>query len=243
MMGKPITMDQLRQDVGNMVEKITKVIAIFRQFQLKMEEYVCLKVIAMVSQDGKKIAQNKYKKAEFEILLSSWSLFWISVNNSFCLILDLDDPSLSVIHDKYLTCLRTFTKKHFPNQPNRVEELLVRLPEVSSLSWNEYLWFHGLTVNNVLSQNHLNYCLYYVFTGQESCLSFVGVQNVLRAILIELVGWIISPTMSVTDRVIDPNLQYWRPPRYVISYHQRCSLSHLHTNYSKTLKEWILLVW
>ena len=69
MMGKPITMDQLRQDVGNMVEKITKVIAIFRQFQLKMEEYVCLKVIAMVSQDGKKIAQNKYKKAEFEIFL------------------------------------------------------------------------------------------------------------------------------------------------------------------------------
>ena len=53
MMGKPITMDQLRQDVGNMVEKITKVIAIFRQFHLKMEEYVCLKVIAMVSQDGK----------------------------------------------------------------------------------------------------------------------------------------------------------------------------------------------
>ena len=52
MMGKPITMDQLRQDVGNMVEKITKVIAIFRQFQLKMEEYVCLKVIAMVSQEG-----------------------------------------------------------------------------------------------------------------------------------------------------------------------------------------------
>ena len=77
----------------------------------------------------------------------------------------------------------------------------------------------------------------FFFTGQESCLSFVGVQNVLRAILIELVGWIISPTMSVTDRVIDPNLQYWRPPRYVISYHQRCSLSHLHTNYSKTLKE------
>ena len=60
MMGKPITMDQLRQDVGNMVEKITKVIAIFRQFQLKMEEYVCLKVIAMVSQEG--------KQAEYHIL-------------------------------------------------------------------------------------------------------------------------------------------------------------------------------
>ena len=75
MMGKPITMDQLRQDVGNMVEKITKVIAIFRQFQLKMEEYVCLKVIAMVSQDGKKIVQNKYKKAEFEILLKSFLIY------------------------------------------------------------------------------------------------------------------------------------------------------------------------
>merc|ERR1711884_994069 len=30
MMGRPITMDQLRQDVGIMVEKITKVIAVFR---------------------------------------------------------------------------------------------------------------------------------------------------------------------------------------------------------------------
>ena len=151
MMGKPITMDQLRQDVGNMVEKITKVIAIFRQFQLKMEEYVCLKVIAMVSQDGKKIVQNK-KGWVWNIKV----FFNISFNKSFCLILDLDDPSLSVIHDKYLTCLRTFTKKHFPNQPNRVEELLVRLPEVSSLSWNEYIWFRDLNSPwNVLFQNHL----------------------------------------------------------------------------------------
>ncbi|TRY63599.1 hypothetical protein TCAL_12581 [Tigriopus californicus] len=53
MMGKPITMDQLRQDVGNMVEKITKVIALFRQCKLKMEEYVCLKVIAMVATAGR----------------------------------------------------------------------------------------------------------------------------------------------------------------------------------------------
>ena len=53
MMGKPITMDQLRQDVGTMVEKITKVIAVFRSCHLRMEEYVCLKVIAMVTEDGK----------------------------------------------------------------------------------------------------------------------------------------------------------------------------------------------
>ena len=51
-MGKAITMDQLWKDVGQMVEEITKVIATFRQFQLKVEEYVCLKVISMVSAEG-----------------------------------------------------------------------------------------------------------------------------------------------------------------------------------------------
>lgn len=50
MMGRPITMDQLRQDVGLMVEKITYVTLMFRQVKLRMEEYVCLKVITMLSQ-------------------------------------------------------------------------------------------------------------------------------------------------------------------------------------------------
>ena len=94
MMGKPITMDQLRQDVGNMVEKITKVIAIFRQFQLKMEEYVCLKVIAMVSQDG-------------EDFLTQSAAFLFTL----CLFTDLNNPTLDVIHEKYLACLRSFAKK------------------------------------------------------------------------------------------------------------------------------------
>ena len=53
MMGRPITMDQLRQDVGTMVEKITKVITSFRNFQLSKQEYVCLKVVAMLTQEGK----------------------------------------------------------------------------------------------------------------------------------------------------------------------------------------------
>ena len=94
MMGKPITMDQLRQDVGNMVEKITKVIAIFRQFQLKMEEYVCLKVIAMVSQDG-------------EDFLTQSAAFLFTL----CLFTDLNNPTLDVIHEKYLACLRSFAKE------------------------------------------------------------------------------------------------------------------------------------
>ncbi|XP_018371210.1 PREDICTED: hormone receptor 4 [Trachymyrmex cornetzi] len=53
MMGRPITMDQLRQDVGLMVEKITYVTLMFRRVRLRMEEYVCLKVITMLSQDTK----------------------------------------------------------------------------------------------------------------------------------------------------------------------------------------------
>lgn len=50
MMGRPITMDQLQQDVGLMVEKITYVTLMFRRVRLRMEEYVCLKVITMLSQ-------------------------------------------------------------------------------------------------------------------------------------------------------------------------------------------------
>ena len=201
MMGKPITMDQLRQDVGNMVEKITKVIAIFRQFQLKMEEYVCLKVIAMVSQDGKKIVQNKKRLS----LKYYWSLFlYISFNKSLCLILDLDDPSLSVIHDKYLTCLRTFTKKHFPNQPNRVEELLVRLPEVSSLIWNEYIWFK-LALKCFIPKS-FEFIIIISQVKKAASLLLESKMFYVPFLLNSSVGWF--PTMFVTDPVVDPDLQY-----------------------------------
>jgi len=97
MMGRPITMDQLRQDVGSMVEKITRVITSFRKFHLRIEEYVCLKVVAMVTHEG--VVQH---------------------------------PELEPIHDRYMNCLRTFSEQNFPNEPNRVEELLVRLPEVKA---------------------------------------------------------------------------------------------------------------
>jgi len=50
MMGRPISIDQLRQDVGLMIEKITHVTLMFRRIKLRMEEYVCLKVIAMLNQ-------------------------------------------------------------------------------------------------------------------------------------------------------------------------------------------------
>ncbi|XP_030754602.1 hormone receptor 4 isoform X2 [Sitophilus oryzae] len=50
MMGREITIEQLRQDVGLMIEKITHVTLMFRQIKLTMEEYVCLKVITMLNQ-------------------------------------------------------------------------------------------------------------------------------------------------------------------------------------------------
>nr|WDQ26778.1 nuclear hormone receptor HR4 [Sogatella furcifera] len=96
MMGRTITMDQLRQDVGLMVEKITYVTLMFRQIKLRMEEYVCLKVIIMLtpSRGG--------------------------------------SSELETIQERYMTCLKTYVEHTAPQQTNRFQELLLRLPEVQS---------------------------------------------------------------------------------------------------------------
>ena len=51
-MSRPITMDQLRTDAGSMVEKITDVIIAYKEFDLKVEEYVCLKIVALLHGEG-----------------------------------------------------------------------------------------------------------------------------------------------------------------------------------------------
>ncbi|KAF6204780.1 hypothetical protein GE061_018942 [Apolygus lucorum] len=102
MMGRPITMDQLRQDVGLMVEKITHVTLMFRRIKLTMHEYVCLKVIIMLN-SGQSSAAARGGTTELE-----------------------------AIQERYMTCLRTFVEHTAPNQPNRFHDLLVRLPEVQS---------------------------------------------------------------------------------------------------------------
>lgn len=48
-MGHPISMEQLRLDVGHMVEKMTQITIMFRRIKLKMEEYVCLKVYILLN--------------------------------------------------------------------------------------------------------------------------------------------------------------------------------------------------
>lgn len=48
-MGHPISMDQLKIDVGLMVEKMTQITIMFRRIKLRMEEYVCLKVYILLN--------------------------------------------------------------------------------------------------------------------------------------------------------------------------------------------------
>lgn len=77
MMGRPITMDQLQQDVGLMVEKITYVTLMFRRVRLRMEEYVCLKVITMLSQGKYSHQINHLKMHKYRIcLFFSFLLFF-----------------------------------------------------------------------------------------------------------------------------------------------------------------------
>lgn len=50
MMGHPLSMEQLKTDVGLMVEKMTQITIMFRRIKLRMEEYVCLKVYILLNQ-------------------------------------------------------------------------------------------------------------------------------------------------------------------------------------------------
>ena len=49
----------------------------------------------------------------------------------------LQHQSLEPIHSRYMACLRTFAEYNYPQQPNRVEELLVKLPEVREHTLNQ----------------------------------------------------------------------------------------------------------
>lgn len=49
LMGHAISMEQLKLDVGLMVEKMTQITIMFRRIKLRMEEYVCLKVYILLN--------------------------------------------------------------------------------------------------------------------------------------------------------------------------------------------------
>jgi len=52
MMGRSLTLEQLRTDVGQMVERLTHLTRSFRRIGIRIEEYVTLKVIAMLQNTG-----------------------------------------------------------------------------------------------------------------------------------------------------------------------------------------------
>ncbi|CAG7816895.1 unnamed protein product [Allacma fusca] len=67
MMGRSLTVEQLRQDVGQMVERLTYLTRAFRRMGVRIEEYVCLKVITMLQTTGTRspevgVIQERYIK-------------------------------------------------------------------------------------------------------------------------------------------------------------------------------------
>lgn len=61
LMGHPISMEQLRLDVGHMVEKMTQITIMFRRIKLRMEEYVCLKVYILLNQGTKQRSKSQFQ--------------------------------------------------------------------------------------------------------------------------------------------------------------------------------------
>ena len=55
-------------------------------------------------------------------------------SNSLIYSGNVQDRELEQIHSRYMNCLRTFIEYNYPQEPNRVQELLVKLPEVRSWS-------------------------------------------------------------------------------------------------------------
>ena len=62
------------------------------------------------------------------------SLSMEPILNSLICAGNVQDRELEQIHSRYMNCLRTFIEYNYPQEPNRVQELLVKLPEVRSES-------------------------------------------------------------------------------------------------------------
>lgn len=50
MVDDAISLQQLHLEAGDLLEQLTQLATIFRKMQLCLEEYVCLKVVAMLNQ-------------------------------------------------------------------------------------------------------------------------------------------------------------------------------------------------
>lgn len=71
LMGHAISMEQLKLDVGLMVEKMTQITIMFRRIKLRMEEYVCLKVYILLN-------KGKFNEVRVAIQVLTLDLFYRS---------------------------------------------------------------------------------------------------------------------------------------------------------------------
>lgn len=114
-MGHPISMEQLRLDVGHMVEKMTQITIMFRRIKLKMEEYVCLKVYILLNKGNANAANESIVSEE--------------KSKSF----RFTEVELESIQERYVQVLRSYLQHSSPHNPGRLGELLAHIPEVSVL--------------------------------------------------------------------------------------------------------------
>lgn len=117
LMGHPISMEQLRLDVGHMVEKMTQITIMFRRIKLKMEEYVCLKVYILLN-------KGKFQSSTPEIPQ-------MTPSQLSCSHLAHAEVELEGIQERYVQVLRSYLQHTAPNNPGRLGELLAHIPEVS----------------------------------------------------------------------------------------------------------------
>ncbi|XP_037079545.1 hormone receptor 4-like [Pollicipes pollicipes] len=72
MMNQAISMEQLRREVGVMIEKITLVTVMLRSLGIRMQEYVCLKVIALLNDSSSLYANSEHIEDRYRSCLRSY---------------------------------------------------------------------------------------------------------------------------------------------------------------------------
>jgi len=121
LMGQPIAMEQLKLDVGHMVDKMTQITIMFRRIKLKMEEYVCLKVYILLN-----------KGTWFDLPLRMHTVLMLPFSFRFVTSAEVE---LESIQERYVQVLRSYLQNSSPQNPQaRLSELLSHIPEVSSSS-------------------------------------------------------------------------------------------------------------
>lgn len=114
LMGQPVTLVQLPSEAVPLVDQMTGLASELRKARLCLEEYVCLKVVIMLSYGECQPPPGAAPLTRHPVP---------------------EDPSqrqLETIQERYLAALRVFTEQRFPNQSSRFTDLLARLPDIQA---------------------------------------------------------------------------------------------------------------